>query len=41
MYKLLFILMVLGSQLTLNACTIQRVQVTPLTETERQAFVFL
>lgn len=29
--------MVLGFQFTLTACTIQRVSVTPLTETERQA----
>lgn len=37
MNKILLILMVLGYQPTLTACTIQRVPVTPLTETERQA----
>jgi hypothetical protein len=36
MYKLLLILMVLGSQFTLTACTIQRVSLTPLTDAERQ-----
>lgn len=37
MYKILFLLMVLGSQLTLTACATQRVQVTPLTDMERQS----
>lgn len=36
MYKLLLILLVLGSQFTFTACTIQRVPLTPLTDAERQ-----
>ncbi|NOU09113.1 MAG: hypothetical protein HOO98_03715 [Nitrospira sp.] len=36
MYKFLLILMVLGTQFTLTACTIQRVPLTPFTDAERQ-----
>ena len=37
MYMFLLILLVLGTQFTLTACTIQRVPLTPLTALERQA----